>query len=261
VSVLRAHAVAGGYGRSEIVHGVDVAVEEGRCVAVLGPNGAGKSTLLRLLAGLLPASRGEVELLGRPLASWRRREVARIVALVPQSVTFTFPLSVKEIVEQGRAPHLGPWRPLGAHDAAAVEAALARVGLAERGDAAVNQLSGGERQRVLLARALASEPRVLLLDEPAAALDIRYQLELVATLEELLGEGVAVVLVLHDWNLALRVADTLLIVEEGRGRASGRPEDVVSEALFAEVFGVEVEIIRSAAGAPIVVPVKVGRER
>ncbi len=251
--LLAARAVAGGYGGTDVVRGVDLAVGEGERLAVLGPNGAGKSTLLRLLAGVLPPTGGSVELCGTPLVGWRRREAARVVAFVPQSVTFAFPLTVAEVVQQGRAPHLGAWRPAGPHDHAAVARAIARVGLAGREAAPVQRLSGGERQLVLLARALAAEPRLLLLDEPATALDVRRQLDLADILARLADEGVGVVLVVHDWNFALRIADRLAIVHDGRVAASGAPGDVLRPELFRAAFGVEIELVPRADGPPLVV--------
>ncbi|OYV89879.1 MAG: hypothetical protein B7Z68_11860 [Acidobacteria bacterium 21-70-11] len=252
--MLAASALSGGYGGAEVVREVDLAVAEGDCVAVLGPNGAGKSTLLRLLAGILPATSGAVELRGRPLAAWRRREVAQAVGFVPQNVSFAFPLTVAEVAQQGRAPHLGPWRPPSPRDHAAVAAALERVGLAGREGAAVQRLSGGERQLVLLARALASEPRVLLLDEPATALDVRHQLDLVAILRELTAKGVGSVVVVHDWNFALRVANRVAVLHGGRLRAAGTPEEVLRPELFRAVFGVDVELVERPGDVPFVVP-------
>ncbi len=254
MTLLAAHSVSGGYGRREVVHGVDLALGEGECVAMIGPNGAGKSTLLRLLAGILPAAAGTVELRGRALAAWRRRDVARVVGFVPQGVSFAFPLTVSELVEQGRSPHMGPWRPPSPRDRAAVAAAIARVGLAGMAGVAVQRLSGGERQLALVARALASEPRVLLLDEPAAALDVRHQLDLVAILRQLIADGVGVVLVVHDWNLALRIAHRVAVLDHGQIRVDGPTAAVLRPEMFREVFGVEVELVPRPAGPPLVVP-------
>jgi iron complex transport system ATP-binding protein len=238
-----------------VVDGVTLDVAAGRCLAVVGPNGAGKSTLLRLLAGILPARAGTIDLLGRSLRTWRRRDVARVVGFVPQLFSLTFPLTVRELVDQGRAPHLGPWRPPAEPDRAAVARALERVHLVEQSATGMQNLSGGERQRALLARALASEPRLLLLDEPATALDVRHQLDLVAVLRELLADGVGVVLVVHDWNLALRLADEVLVLDHGVVRASGSPAEILRSTVLSDVFGVSLEVLHTADGTPIVVPV------
>jgi iron complex transport system ATP-binding protein len=259
VTLLAASGLTGGYGARAVVENVDVSLVPGRCLAILGPNGAGKSTLLRLLAGILPPTAGTVELLGRPLPTWRRRDIAKVVGFVPQLLALTFPLSVRELVEQGRAPHLGPWRPPSAADHAAVARALARVDLERQTLTPVQNLSGGERQRALLARALASEPRALLLDEPAAALDVGHQLELVAVVRQLLEEGVGAALVVHDWNLALRLADDMIVLDSGRVYAAGPPESVIRSGVFQDVFGVTVEVARRPDGAPYVVPLERSR--
>jgi len=255
MTLLAAVGVAGGYGGRAIVDGVSLRVEPGRCVAILGPNGAGKSTLLRLLAGILPPTAGGVTLLDRPLRTWRRRDVAKAVGFVPQLLALTFPITVRELVEQGRAPHLGPWRPPSAEDHAAVARALARVDLVAQAPRPFQTLSGGERQRALLARALACEPSVLLLDEPAAALDVGHQLELVGIVRQLLADGVGAVLVVHDWNLALRLADEIVVLHAGRVHAAGPPTVLLAGGVFSEVFGVAVDVLRCPDGTPVVVPV------
>jgi iron complex transport system ATP-binding protein len=251
MSHLQARGLAGGYARGDIVRDVDLELVGGECLAVLGPNGAGKTTLLRLLAGILPATAGEVLLDGVPLGSRPRRQVARTVGLVPQGVSFAFPLSVREAVEQGRAPHLGPWRPLSPHDHAAVDAALAAFGIAGLATRPVKELSGGERQLVLLARALAAQPRLLLLDEPAVSLDVRHQLELVDRLGELRAAGIGVLVVIHDVNLALRVATRIAILSRGEILRIGPPEEVVEDAAFADAFGVRTSLVRLPDGSAL----------
>jgi len=248
VTALSARGLCGGYGARRVVGPVDVDIAAGSCTAVLGPNGAGKSTLLRLLAGILRPSAGMVELLGRDIAAMRRREVACLVGFVPQALALAFPLTVHEMVSQGRTPRLGPWRPAGLADEAAVEAAMRDLGLGAHRDTPVHTLSGGERQLVLLARALAGEPRLLLLDEPATGLDVRHQLQLVDTVRRLVERGVGAAIVLHDWNLACRLADTALVLHGGTIAASGPPHEVLSPDLVARVFGVAVERVLTPGG-------------
>ncbi len=258
MTVLCAEALTGGYGGMAVVHDVDLEVRAGSCTAILGPNGAGKSTLLRLLAGLLPATAGTVRLQGRPLTAWRRREIAQRLGYLPQWIDFSFPLTVEEVVEQGRAPHLGPWRPASPRDRAAVRKAMERLGLLPLARRPVRSLSGGERQRVLLARALASEPLAILLDEPSTALDVRHQLELAATLGDLLRQGTSLILVVHDWNLGLALAEEVILLKDGRVVARGAPAAVRDEALFRAVFGVEVRIVRDDPFPPRIVPTGLG---
>jgi iron complex transport system ATP-binding protein len=253
-ALLTAERLGGGYPGRRVLHEVDFRVSSGECVVVLGPNGTGKSTLLRLLLGILSPASGRVELSGRPLAAWRRREIARLVAYVPQLVGFAFPLTVREAVEQGRAPHLGAWRPPSPADHTAVAAALAAVGLTDRAEVPVQRLSGGERQLVLLARAFATEPRALLLDEPATGLDVRHQLDLVAVLRRRVEAGVGAVVAVHDWNLALRLAHRVVVLHRGTILADGPAVAVLQPELFREAFGVEVEIIDRPGEVPLIVP-------
>ena len=246
--------MTGGYNGEEIVRDVSLTVDAGQCVALLGPNGAGKSTLLRLLAGILPTRAGVVTIAGQPLGAWKRRLLAQTMGYVPQTVSFAFPLTVQEAVEQGRAPHVGPWQPFSPRDHAAVDRALATVGLADRRHAPVQRLSGGERQLVVLARALASEPRLLLLDEPATALDVRHQLDLDAILRQLAQSGVGIVLIAHDWNLAFGLADRVLFMQNGRLVAHGPVAEMRRSDIFRDVFGVDVAVVANPDGAPLLVP-------
>lgn len=250
---LVASGLCGGYGPRHVVGPLDLQLPVGSCTAVLGPNGAGKSTLLRLLAGILRPSAGRVEVFGRDLLTMRRREAACLVGFVPQAVAVAFPLTVHEMVMQGRAPRLGPWRPAGPTDEAAVEAAMRDLGLGAHRDTPVDAMSGGERQLVLLARALAGEPRLLLMDEPATGLDVRHQLSLVDTVRALVSRGVGAAVVLHDWNLACRLADIAVVLDRGLVAASGPPDEVLSPDLVARVFGVTVERV-SASGGSLLVP-------
>jgi iron complex transport system permease protein len=239
--------------------GVSLGVRAGACTAVLGPNGSGKSTLLRLLLGTLDARRGEARFEGRPLAGWDRSELARRVGVVPQGEEIAFPLSVRELVAMGRYPFLGPWRREGEADRAAVERAMRRCDVEAFAARPISTLSGGERQRARVARALAQEPGVLALDEPTAALDIRHEMEIFELMRELSREGVTVLLVTHNLNLAARYADRLVLLDGGRVAAEGAPRDVLTGPLVERVYGWPVTIEPYPgpgpdAGAPQVVP-------
>lgn len=244
---------------------VDVAVPEGALVGVIGPNGSGKSTLVKLLLGALEPDRGEIRLLGRRLSSWRRREMARRVGVVPQNESVTFPVSVREFVAMGRYPHLGPWRTEGPEDRVAVERALARCDVESLAGRAFSTLSGGERQLARVARALAQEPDLLVLDEPTVSLDVRHEMEIYELLRELVGGGTTVLLVTHNLNAAARYADRLLLLHEGRARAEGPPGEVLTRETVEDVYGWPVRVVRHPGpgpdeGAPQVVALAAGEE-
>lgn len=199
--------------------------------AVVGPNGAGKTTLLKIAAGL--AGEKGVTLGGAPLETLSLRDRARHLAYLPQQPQFHWPLTVRAIVGLGRFAHGD-----GPEDRAAIERAMTTAGIAALADRPVSTLSGGERARVAMARALAGETPVLLVDEPAAALDPQYQIAVMALLRERASAGVAVVLVTHDLNAALRNADRCVVVSRGSTVADGAPVEVLDEALLGRVFGV-----------------------
>jgi iron complex transport system permease protein len=239
--------------------GVSLGVRAGACTAVLGPNGSGKSTLLRLLLGTLEPGRGEARFEGRPLAGWDRSELARRIGVVPQGEEIAFPLTVRELVAMGRYPFLGPWRRESGADRAAVERAMRRCDVEAFARRPISTLSGGERQRARVARALAQEPGVLALDEPTVALDIRHEMEIFELMRELSREGVTVLLVTHNLNLAARYADRLVLLDGGRVAAEGAPRDVLTGPLVERVYGWPVTIEPYPgpgpdAGAPQVAP-------
>ncbi len=236
LQALDLHARLGG---REVLRGVRCVLTPG-WTAIVGPNGAGKSTLLRVLAGLLPASGGEVQLAGRPLRDWPARERARRIAWLAQRADVTGELTVRETVELGRLPHLGLFGTAGAADRAAVEAAMTATECSAWQHRRLHELSGGERQRVLLARALATEAPVLLLDEPTTHLDAPHQVAL-ARLFRRLSATHTVVSVLHDLPLALH-ADRLLVLCDGRVQAEGAFDDPALHAAMVAAFGGAVRI-------------------
>jgi iron complex transport system ATP-binding protein len=225
-------------GSRRVLHGVSLALGAGESLALVGPNAAGKSTLVRTLAGLLPPSGGVVELNGRPLGAWARPALARHVALVTPEEEGPPALTVEDRVALGRYPHRGPFLPLTAADRAAVARALERTGIAPLTRRRLGTLSAGERQLAALARGLAQEPDVLLLDEPSAHLDIGHQLALFRVLEEARSRGLAVLAVVHDLQRAAAWAGRMALLCEGRIVAEGSPAEVLAGEAASVAFGV-----------------------
>jgi len=254
---LDAHDLAVRYGDSALaLDGVSCAVTGGRFLAVVGPNGSGKTTLVRALSGLVRLQRGEVQVDGRPLAQWTRPALARVLAVVPQGEEVVFPLRVEETVMLGRYARLGPFAATGAADRAAVADALARCDVAAFAGRTIDSLSGGEWQRVRLARALAQEPRVLVLDEPTTSLDVRHEMELFELVRRLVDGGLAGLVITHHINLAARFADRMILLSAGRVAAEGSPAEVLRRETLREVFGWPVAVTTWCDGSPQVVPLR-----
>jgi len=237
------------YGSAEVLKPLSLEMRAGEFIAIAGPNGAGKSTLLSLLAGLTAPTSGTCCLLGRKAHQWKRRDFARRVAVVQQADRPEFPFSAGEVVYMGRMPHQKGMHET-AEDHAAVNQALQATGMSAFRDRDVATLSGGERQRILLAAALAQEPEVLLLDEPATHLDLQHQVELQRLLAQLSGKGLLIVCVTHDLNLAAAYASRIILLQEGRLRADGAPAQVLRSPLLQEVFQVQVELHHRPSGQP-----------
>ena len=221
------------YGARQALLDVDCSFRQGEFVAVVGPNGAGKSSLLSILAGLKHEYTGQCRFEGREVRQWARRDFARKVSFVPQSVRVDFPFTVEEVVAMGRTPFASGLFESEA-DRKAVEEALERTGLQAFRGRDARELSGGERQRVVLAAALAQQPQVLLLDEPATFLDLKHQLAIYRLLRELAGQGKLVVTVTHGLALAREFASRILVLQEGRLVSEG-----LTPAVFERVFEVD----------------------
>lgn len=237
--------VSFGYAREPVIRDVSLTVRHGEFVGILGPNGSGKSTLLRLMSGNVRPWHGHITINGRALTSYPRRELSRLIGVVPQSTTINFPFSVMEMVLFGRTPHLGGFGFEGSADLQAAERALERTETMHLARRPITELSGGERQRVILARALAQEPAFLLLDEPSAFLDIRHEVEIYDLLRDLQQEGITVVSVLHDLNLAALYCEQLKLLQDGRIVRCGPPEEVMTYATLTEVYGTEIYVSRN----------------
>lgn len=241
--MLEIENLTAGYGGKMVLHEVSLAVAPGEVLAIIGPNGCGKSTLLRCAAGLLAPRGGLVRLGGDEISRLDGRERARRVALLPQNFEGGGELTVEDMTALGRTPHLPPYGVLSAHDRSVVQCSLEAVGATAFAGRRVGQLSGGERQRVLIARALAQEPKILLLDEPISSLDIRYQCEILDLARKLARrENLAVVAVLHQINLASAVADSMLLLNAGRVVAHGAPAQVMTQELLEDVFGTPLSV-------------------
>ncbi|PYO99275.1 MAG: hypothetical protein DMD60_02060 [Gemmatimonadetes bacterium] len=235
---------------------VSLEVRAGEFHALLGPNGSGKTTLLRAALGLVPPRAGRVEILARPAGDWPRRDLARVVGVVPQREENLFPQRVHETVLLGRYPHLSLFGGVRAVDRAAVDRALVACDAVDLRDRWLWTLSGGEYQRVRVARALAQEPKLLVLDEPTASLDLRHEMELFELVRALVdGHGLAALLITHHVNLAARFADQVLILAEGRAVARGAPGDVLTRETAAAVFQWPV-VMSVFEGRPQMIPLR-----
>ena len=239
----------------EVLRGVDLWVPPGGWVTVVGPNGAGKSTLLRAVGGIVDAT-GSIDLGGRPAAGMTRREMARLVALVPQEPVIPRGMRVVDYVLLGRTAHLGFFEAEGAADLDVAVKALADLDAGPLADRTVDTLSGGERQRIVIARALAQESPVLLLDEPTTALDVGHQQEVLDLVDRLRAErNLTVLATMHDLTLAGQYADWLVMLDAGEVVVAGSADEVLTEEAVARHYGARVRVVPDEAG-PIVVPVR-----
>ncbi|HSR63960.1 MAG TPA: ABC transporter ATP-binding protein [Gammaproteobacteria bacterium] len=244
------------YHTVDVLQGISLQVSAGQVAGLLGPNGSGKSTLLKILSGVLTPDAGHVEILGRPLTEFTRQGLSRKVAVVPQESQFGFPFSVLEIVLMGRHPHLGGITFESRNDINIARNALGRCGADHLAERCIHELSSGERQRVVFARALAQQPSILLLDEPASHLDIRHQVELYDIVRELAsGENCTVLTVLHDLNLAAEYCDQIYLLSAGRIEAGGPATEILNYANLVRVFDTDIYIdTNSLTGKPLIGP-------
>jgi len=239
-ALLRAEDVACRLDGADILRGITLSVRAGELVGLIGPNGAGKSSLLRVVSGLWPLSAGTITLLDRPLHDYAPRRVAQVIAQVPQITALDFPFTVRQVVLMGRSPHLSRFALESAQDRAIADDALRRTGTLALAGRLIGTLSGGERQRVLIARALTQQPRLLLLDEPTANLDLLHELSILGLVRDLVDEGdLGAVAALHDVELAARTCDRLVLLHEGAVLAEGPPAAVLTPDLLRAAYGVE----------------------
>jgi len=250
---LEAQNLVGGYTTTPIIHGIDLALQQGEWLSLVGANGSGKSTLLKLLSRILQPQKGTVILDGKAIHTQPAQVVAQKLAILPQQQTIPAGLTVRQLVSLGRTPHQPWWQwELDREDRQKVDEAIVETGIEQFSDRLVENLSGGERQRAFLALALAQAPQVLLLDEPTTYLDIHYQLQLLELLKQLnQQQKLSIVTVLHEVNLAARYSDRIAMLKQGSLWDIGTPAGVLTPENLAQVFGVEVIILQTPVGLQI----------
>ncbi len=255
MSRLQCRGLRAGYGNQEVLHGIDLDVAEGEFVVVIGPNGSGKSTLLRVVAGTVPASTGVVQVTRSPGEGDGGRRRSRQVAMVPQNPVIPDGMTVLDYVLLGRTPFIPFWGTESGADLRVAGRVLAELDLGSMADRVLQSLSGGELQRVVLARALAQEAPVLLLDEPTTALDIGHQQQVLELVDQLrTTRSIAVLAAMHDLTLAAQYADRLVLLVDGRSVAAGSADVVLTSSLLRRHYSAEVNILRSPDGSVVVAP-------
>ncbi len=233
-----------GYGNKQILNGISLEVRKGEIVAIIGPNGSGKTTMMRAMCRVLKPSGGRVLLDGRDIREFHARRVAQIISWVSQNNRLAWPFTVHQVVSMGRFPHRGWVASYTKEDHRAVDAAIRATGLWEHRERLIDTLSGGEAQRAVIARALAQTPRVLLLDEPVAHLDMKYKIAILDLVRNLSEQGLSIVISLHDLNLAGLYADRIALLSEGKLFATGVPDVILTKKNLERVYETEVVISR-----------------
>ena len=263
MKLLQLEGVTSGYNRAEpVVRGVDLEIGAGDFLGLVGPNGCGKSTLLRTITRLLPLHSGFIYLNGKSLEGLSHKEIAQLVGVVPQETSSLFGFSVQNVVGMGRNPYLKWFQGTDSQDQRIIKEALEQTGISHLSQRNVMELSGGERQRVVIARALAQKPKILLLDEATNHLDINHQVEVFDLLYRLSQEGnLALLCVTHDLNFAAEYCNGMILMKDGQIHARGTPEQVLTRGIISEVYGIEVNIEKGEDGKGIrIVPIS-GKSR
>lgn len=242
--MIRVESLRAGYGGVEVLRGIDVAVGSGEFVGVLGPNACGKSTLVKALSGVIAPLGGKVEIGGKAIGEIKPLDLARLVAVIPQSTDIPFPFTGRELVSMGRFPHTGRFSALSPHDEGEIAKAMDETDTGELAGRFVTEISGGERQRLILARALAQSAPILIMDEGTAAMDVHRKIDAFDILKRKNREGMTVLCVMHDLNLAALYCDRLVFMKAGRIAADGPTGDVFTSETIEEVYKTPVRILK-----------------
>ncbi len=252
--MLAVESLAFGYPQRTVGRDVSFTLDAGEVMCVLGPNGSGKTTLLRTLLGLLPLHEGKILFDGKDFSSFPRREIARIAGYVPQAHSPYFAYSVRDMVLMGRSAHLGTFSMPGAHDREVATRVLESLGISPLADRPVTEISAGERQLALIARALAQEPRLLVMDEPTASLDFGNQVRVLERIAALAGGGISILFSTHDPDHAFLAAQRALLLAEGRVLALGTPREVIRADTLERLYHVAVQVVPLEGGGHTCLP-------
>jgi len=236
------------YGDFNVIDGVSFVLNRGEILGILGPNGSGKTTLIKLVGGILKKKEGKIEILGKEIEKYSRKELARKIAMVPSDLGAGFDFTVYDMVAMGRYPYIGFFDTLTLRDFDLIEKAMLATGINNLSRHSVREISGGERQRMLIARALAQNTEILLMDEPTSNLDLKFQVEIMELIENIRKTGRGILLTMHDVNMAVRYCTKVALLSKGKIFSIGPPDKVINENSIVEVYGVSGKIIRNGDG-------------
>ncbi|MGC9137910.1 MAG: ABC transporter ATP-binding protein [Thermoplasmata archaeon] len=246
------------YGSKKIIDGISFDLMPGEILGFLGPNGSGKTTLIKLVGGILKKERGTIRIKGRDIEKYSRRELARIVSIVPSDLEPGFDFTVQDLVAMGRYPYIGFFDSFTQRDYEIIRRSMEATGVSHLSMNSVREISGGEKQRMLIARALAQDTEILLMDEPTSNLDIKYQVEILELIEGIRRTGRAIMITMHDVNMAIRYCTRLALISKGKIYSIGPPDNVINENSINMVYGINGKIIRNGDGKIVyIIPEKI----
>lgn len=262
MSILEVKDLYFSYGQKRVLKGINLKVDKSEMIGIIGANGSGKTTLLRNISGYLKPDKGSVLIFGKNIRSLSVKERAKLIGYVPQDIIYDFEFTCYDIVMMGRIPYLRRFQSEGKEDKEIVREAMEMTNTWQFKDKPVRELSGGERQRVYIARTLAQRPKILLMDEPVSHLDIKYQIEVLSIAKELSSNGILVISVLHDVNLASQFCDEIVIMREGTIMAKGEPRKVLTFENIKLAFSIDVQIFEDPiTRTPYIIPSLNGKEK